>query len=336
MSATRQLRWGVISSAQIGLNQVIPAIQNSSNGRVVCLGTPHPDRVEKRASKLDIPRIHDSYAAVLDDPEVEAVYIPLPNSMHREWTIRAAEQGKHVLCEKPLGLTAAECREMIEACSRHKVLLMEAFMYRFHPQQAVIQEALRSGGLGTLKMVRGAFTFRLNLEDLSNIRLSRELWGGALMDVGCYCINAARAYFGAEPHSVLATARIPPELGVDTTLHVLLEFETGVSPFVVSLEMASQPQIEIVGDQGRLEVPNCFTPGDAPPAMALTTGGKRDERALAGANSYQFQVEAFADAVLTGQPAPLPPEDAVANMRVIEAIRQSVAEGRRVPVAPQT
>jgi D-xylose 1-dehydrogenase (NADP+, D-xylono-1,5-lactone-forming) len=333
MTATRPLQWGVISSAQIGLNQVIPAIQNSSNGRVVCIGTPHAEKAGKRAQKLDVPRVHDSYAAVLEDPEVEAVYIPLPNSMHREWTLRAAERGKHVLCEKPLGLTAAECQEMIEACQRHGVMLMEAFMYRFHPQQVVIREVLQSGKLGALKMVRGAFTFRLDLADRRNIRLSRELWGGALMDVGCYCINAARAYFSAEPLSVMATARVPAELGVDTTLHALLEFEAGVSPFVVSLEMASQPQIEIIGEQGRIEVPSCFTPGEAPPAMALTAEGKRDERALEGANSYQLQVEAFVDAVRSGQPAPLSPEDAVANMRVIEAVRQSVAEGRRVRVA---
>ncbi len=333
MPASKYLRWGVISSAQIGLNFVVPAIQQSSNGRVVCLGTPHADRVRERVDKLGIPRLYDSYAAVLDDPEVEAVYIPLPNSMHREWTIRAAERGKHVLCEKPLGLTVAECREMIDACRQHSVRLMEAFMYRFHPQQATIREILASGRLGTIQMVRGAFTFRLNLADTRNIRLSRELWGGALMDVGCYCINAARAYFGAEPVSVLASARIPPELGVDTTLHGLLEFETGVAPFVVSLEMAGQPQIEIVGDRGRLEVPSCFIPGEAPPAVTVTTDGKREERVLEAANSYLRQVEAFVEAVRGDQEPMLPPEDAVANMRVIEAIRLAVAEGRRVSLA---
>jgi xylose dehydrogenase (NAD/NADP) len=333
MPAKKHLRWGVISSAQIGLNHVVPAIQRSSNGRAVCIGTPHPERAREKAEKLGIARVHDSYAAVLDDPEVEAVYIPLPNSMHREWTLRAADRGKHVLCEKPMGLTAAECREMIDACRRHGVLLMEAFMYRFHPQQTAIREVLESGRLGAVKMVRGAFTFRLNLADTSNIRLSRELWGGALMDVGCYCINAARAYFAAEPVSVLATARIPPALGVDTTLHALLEFEGGVAPFVVSLEMASQPQIEILGDRGRLEVPHCFTPGEAPPPVALTAEGKRDERVLEGANSYLYQVEAFAEAVRSGRPAPLLPEDAVANMQVIEAIRRAVAECRRVDLA---
>jgi D-xylose 1-dehydrogenase (NADP+, D-xylono-1,5-lactone-forming) len=333
MNSSKYLRWGVVSSAQIGLNQVIPAIQQSTNGRVVCLGTPRVERVRERAEKLGITRVYDSYAAVLDDPEVEAVYIPLPNSMHHEWTLRAAERGKHVLCEKPMGLTAAECCEMIDACRRHGVRLMEAFMYRFHPQQAAIRDVLESGQLGTLQMVRGAFTFRLDLSNTANIRLSRELWGGALMDVGCYCINAARAYFAAEPVSVLATARIPPELGVDTTLHALLEFERGVAPFVVSLEMASQPQVEIIGDKGRLEAPLCFIPGEAPPAVAVTAGGKREERVLPPANSYQCQVEAFVDAVRNDTEAPLPPEDAVANMRVIEAIRLAVAEGRRVPLA---
>lgn len=152
------------------------------------------------------------------------------------------------------------------------------------------------------------------------------------MDVGCYCINAARAYFGSEPKSVLASARIPAELGVDTTLHGLLEFENGTAPFVVSLEMASQPQVEIVGDQGRLEIPGCFTPGEAPAPMAVTTGGKREERVIEGANSYLLQVEAFAGAVQSGSEPPLPPEDAVANMQVIEAVRRAVADGRRVSI----
>src|SRR5206468_833348 len=148
MSANEPVRWGIISGARIGLNSVAPAIQQSSNGRVVCIGTPRRDEARARsapvsecAAKLSIPRVHDSYAAVLEDPEVEAVYIPLPNSMHKEWTLRAAETGKHVLCEKPLAVTAAECREMIEACRSHGVLLMEAFMYRFHPQQTVIRDA---------------------------------------------------------------------------------------------------------------------------------------------------------------------------------------------------
>jgi xylose dehydrogenase (NAD/NADP) len=333
MPASTHLRWGVISSAQIGLNSVIPAIQQSTNGRVVCLGTPRISGIRARAEKLGIPRLYDNYAAVLDDPEVEAVYIPLPNSKHREWTLRAAERGKHVLCEKPLGVTAAECREMIESCHRHGVLLMEAFMYRFHPQQAAVREILASGRLGTVQMVRGAFTFRLNLADTRNIRLSRELWGGALMDVGCYCLNAARHYFNAEPVSGLASARIPPDLGVDTTLHALLEFEAGVAPFVVSFEMAGQPQVEIVGDRGRLEIPNCFITGEAPPALALTIDGRREERVLEAANSYRCQVEAFSDAVRAGGPAPLPPEDAVANLKAIEAIRLAVADGRRVSLA---
>src|SRR5262249_55726487 len=152
------------------------------------------------------------------------------------------------------------------------------FMYRFHPQQRAIRDLLESGRLGEIRMVRGAFTFRLDLADKRNIRLSRELWGGALMDVGCYCINAARTYFGGEPKSVLATARIPPDWGVDPTLHAILEFEAGTAPFVVSLEMAGQPQVEIVGDRGRLEIPACFTPGEAPAALAVTTGGQREER----------------------------------------------------------
>jgi xylose dehydrogenase (NAD/NADP) len=324
------IHWGVISSAQIGLNTVIPAIQASANGRVVAIGTPHPDKIREKAAGLGIRQVYTSYEAVLSDPEVQAIYNPLPNAMHAEWTIRAAEAGKHVLCEKPLALTAAEAERMILACRTAGVRLMEAFMYRFHPQHARARQWIEEGAIGPVRLVRSAFTFYLDPSQTANIRLSKELWGGSLMDVGCYCVNSSRWYFGAEPIAVSASAEIPRALGVDTTLVGILEFPTGRAQFVSSLEMAGQPQLEIVGERGRIEIPQAFVPGTGDTHIRLIRGGKAEETVIPGVDQYRLQVEEFADSILRGTPTPLPPEDAVANTRVIEALRFAAADGRRV------
>jgi D-xylose 1-dehydrogenase (NADP+, D-xylono-1,5-lactone-forming) len=322
--------WGVISGAQIGLKTVIPAIQASNNSRVVAIGTRHVDRVRESAAALGVPRVYDSYEAVLDDPEVTAVYIPVPNAMHAEWTRRAAQRGKHVLCEKPLALTAAEAEEMIDACRRAGVWLMEAFMYRFHPQHARARHLIADGALGPVRLIRSAFTFALNRADRGNIRLSRELWGGSLMDVGCYCVNSSRWYMGAEPGAVLASADISDEFGVDMTLAAILEFPEGRSQFVSSLDMTSQTQLEIVGERGRLEIPGAFLPGAGDARFRLVRGGRAEEIVVPGVDQYRLEVEHFADCVLRNQAPSLPPEDALANTRVIEALRRAVADGRRV------
>lgn len=322
--------WGIISSARIGLNSVIPAIQASSNGRVVAIGTRHPESIRVRAEELNIARVHGSYEAVLTDPEVRAIYNPLPNAMHAEWTIRAAEAGKHVLCEKPLALTAAEAERMILACRTAGVWLMEAFMYRFHPQHARARQWIEEGAIGPIRLIRGAFTFYLDPSRKANIRFSKELWGGSLMDVGCYCVNSSRSYFGAEPVAVLASAEISPDFGVDTTLAAILEFPTGRAQIVSSLEMAGQPQLEVVGERGRIELPQAFLPGTGDTRIRLLRGGNVEEAVIPGVDPYRLQVEHFSDCIRHGMPPALPPEDAVANTRVIEALRLAAADGRRV------
>lgn len=334
--STSPVAWGVISGAQIGLSTVIPAIQASGNGRVVAIGTRHPDAVRERAAKLGVARVYDSYEAVLDDPEVTVVYNPLPNALHAEWTMRAAARGKHVLCEKPLALTVAEAEQMIEACRRAGVRLMEAFMYRLHPQHARARQLIAEGALGPVRLIRSAFTFHINRADRGNIRLSRELWGGSLMDVGCYCVNSSRWYMGAEPTAVLASADVSEEFGVDTTLAAILEFPEGRSQFVCSLDMTSQPQLEIVGERGRLVIPQAFIPGTGEVRLRLFRGGSAEEIVVPGADQYRLEVEQFADAVLRDAPVPLPTEDAVANTRVIEALRRAAADGRRVRLAELT
>jgi len=208
----RSIRWGVLGVANIGVRTVIPAIQRAPNARLIAIASRTPARAEDAARRLGIPRAHGSYEALLADPEVEAVYIPLPNSLHREWTIRCAEAGKHVLCEKPLALTAREAEEMAAACRQHGVALMEAFMYRFHPRTERVGRLAADGALGDVRMVRAAFTFAVREPDL-NIRFRRDLGGGALYDVGCYTINVSRMVLG-EPELAFAAGRVGDH-GVD-------------------------------------------------------------------------------------------------------------------------
>ncbi|GMV05118.1 MAG: hypothetical protein AMXMBFR53_13980, partial [Gemmatimonadota bacterium] len=223
--ARKRLRWGVLGTANIGRAAVNPAIRASSNGELVAVASRDGERARAFAAEHAIPRALGSYEALVEDPEVDALYVPLPNSLHREWTVRAARAGKHVLCEKPLALTEAECREMAAVAEEHGTLLMEAFMYRFHPRTERVLALVREGALGPIRAIRSAFTFRLTRPD--NIRLRPELGGGALMDVGCYCVNASRTLAGAEPAEVQAQANWT-EGGVDGELAGILRFPDGL------------------------------------------------------------------------------------------------------------
>ncbi|MBV6522162.1 MAG: Inositol 2-dehydrogenase/D-chiro-inositol 3-dehydrogenase [Gemmatimonadaceae bacterium] len=239
----RQIRWGVLSTANIGRHRVNPAIQSSRNGTLCAVASRDAGRARDFARDMRIPRHYGSYDALLADTDIDAVYIPLPNSMHRDWSRRAAEHGKHVLCEKPLALNAAECREMRVAASSNGTLLMEAFMYRFHPRSERLVHIARSGALGELRAIRSAFTFQLTRP--GNIRLVPELGGGALMDVGCYCVNASRTIAGCEPLSVQAVATWGPT-GVDMELTGMLVFPGGlVSHFDCSLTGDRREVVEV-------------------------------------------------------------------------------------------
>jgi predicted dehydrogenase len=208
--AKTELTWGVISTSNIGRAAVNPAIQASSNGELLAVASRNEETAREFATKAGLPDYYGSYEALLDDERIDAVYIPLPNSLHREWTVKAAEKGKHILCEKPLALNAAQCDEMQRAAEANGVRLMEAFMYRFHPQTEKVVEMVRKGVVGDLRFIRSAFTFRLTNPD--NIRLNPELGGGALMDVGCYCVNVSRTVAGQEPMEVQALVTwVPPE-----------------------------------------------------------------------------------------------------------------------------
>ncbi len=327
----QKLRWGVISTAKIGRRAVLPAIQRSGTNELVAVGSRNLAASRAFADELGIPRAYGSYAELLADPQVEAVYIPLPNNLHREWAIRAAEAGKHILCEKPLALDAAECLEMAEAARRHGVLLLEAFMYRFHPQTDRVLELLRAGAIGAPQLIRAAFTFRVSNPD--DIRLQPELGGGALMDVGCYCVNLSRTLFEAEPVEAQAFARWS-ERGVDAQLVGSLRFADGrLAQLDCALTLDRREFYEVVGPQGRIEVSAAFLPGLDATAIRVQRG--RDERTetVAGADEYQRMVEHFAACVRGSATLRYPPEEAAANMRAITALLRSARNaGRPEPV----
>jgi xylose dehydrogenase (NAD/NADP) len=324
----KKIRWGILSTANIGRAAVIPAIQAAHNGEVVAVASRDPEKAKAFAGRLGIPRAYGSYTALLEAEDIDAVYIPLPNSLHREWTLRAAQAGKHILCEKPLALDAGECLEMEAAARQHGVVLMEAFMYRFHPRTQKALELVRAGAIGELRMIHSAFTFRLTRPD--NIRWSAELGGGSLMDVGCYCVNLSRTAAGREPEVVQATARWSTS-GVDEQMAGILRFAGGLlTQFDCALTMERREAYELAGTDGFLTVEAAFLPGDGPVAIEEVHGrGEHKRHMVDGADEYQLMVEHFADCILQGQTPRYSAAEAAANMRVIRALYRSAENGGR-------
>lgn len=331
------LRWGILSTANIGRAAVIPALHAADGAEVVAVASRSLERATDFATRNGIARGHGSYEDLLADPDVDAVYIPLPNRLHAEWTIRAAESGKHVLCEKPLAMDAAECQAMARAADAAGIVLMEAFMYRFHPRSRRVLELLDAGAIGEPRTIRSAFTFRLRSEE--NIRLSAELGGGALMDVGCYCVNAARTLAGREPHLAQATARWTggsPGAGVDDELTGVLHFSDGLTAhFDCALTQERWEFYEVAGTEGVLRVDRAFLPGTDDVAAVVHRGRDQAEHPVAGDDEYRLMVEHFTACVRDGAEARWPAAEAAANMRAIEALYRSARDGGAVvAVAP--
>lgn len=312
------IRWGVLGAARIAVNQVIPAIQRVAGAELVAIASRDLDKARETAARFGIPKAFGSYEALLDDPDIDAVYIPLPNALHAPWTIRAAQAGMHVLCEKPLALHASQAGEMIAACRAHGVQLAEAFMYRHHPQIVQSLELVRAGEIGTPRLIRGSFSFELSRPD--DVRWDPALGGGALLDVGCYPVSAARLVFGAEPVKALATATFTPR-GVDETLAGVLVFpEERVALVDCSFRLPLRQGLEIIGTAGRLALPWPYNPGPRPTTITLVRGDEERTITIPSANSYVLMVEAFNDALLSRRPFPYPPEDAQANMRALDML----------------
>ena len=320
-----EVRWGVLSTAKIGVGKVIPATQAAERCRVVAIASRDAASAEETADRLGIPTAHDSYQALLADPEVDAVYNPLPNHLHAEWTIAAARAGKHVLCEKPLAMSSAQAQEMVDACAAEGVMLMEAFMYRLHPSWEVVCDLVTSGRIGSLQAVQSWFSY-FN-DDPSNIRNIRDYGGGALMDIGCYCVNLSRMLFAGEPTGVEASVTRDPASGVDVLAAAILRFEGGIASFGCSTRAETDQRVHVYGTEGRISIGIPFNiPADRPTEVFVTSGGNppvhpnTEVLTLAPANPYTVQAERFAAAILDGEPLPIPTEDGVANMRVLERI----------------
>jgi predicted dehydrogenase len=319
------LRWGILSTANIATEKVIPGIRRAARNEIVAIGSRDGETARRVADRLSIARAHDSHEALLEDPDVDAVYIPLPNHLHAEWTIAAARAGKHVLCEKPLAMTAADAERMIAAADAAGVHLMEAFMYRHHPSWVAVRELIASGRIGTMTAVQSWFGFYN--DDMTNIRNVRAFGGGALYDVGCYCINLSRMLFGGEPVRVEGAVVRDDGDGVDILTTGILEFETGIASFGCSIRTETDQRVHIYGTEGRISIGIPFNiPPDRPTEIYLTQGGDppvapaTETFTFEAKDPYAAEAEAFAAAVLDGLPTPVPPSDAVANLRVIEQV----------------
>lgn len=325
------VRWGVLSTANIGRIAVNPAIQASRNGRLDAVASRDGARARAFADAHGIPRAYADYESLVSDPEIDALYIPLPNSMHREWSIRALEQGKHVLCEKPLALNATECREIADAAESNGRLLMEAFMYRFHPRTEALLQVVQDGDLGALRAVRSAFTFRLSRP--TDVRFDPALGGGALYDVGCYCVNASRSVIGDEPVEVQAFANWGAT-GVDLELAGLLRFASGAhAHFDCALTAERREVVEVAGTDASVTMEGAFLPGRGEVELVERRSGGSTRRRFPGADEYVLMVEHFADAVRGRVALRYPALEAASNMAVIDALYQSARrEGALVPV----
>ncbi|HJX41548.1 MAG TPA: Gfo/Idh/MocA family oxidoreductase [Anaerolineales bacterium] len=326
----RKLKWGVLSTSRIGMEAVVPALQMCRNGQVVAIASREQVRAEAAAAKLGIATAHGSYEALLADPQVEAVYNPLPNHLHVPWSIRALEAGKHVLCEKPIALNAAEAAQLIEAARlRRELKVMEAFMYRFHPQWATVRELLGAGAIGHLTTIYSTFTYHnLDPQDYRNVP---EYGGGGLLDIGCYSISSSRWLFDAEPRRVFGIVDYDPTFKIDRLASAILDFGVGTATFTCATQIPRHQREDVCGTLGRIVIEAPFTPPfDAPARVWLHTADETRQLVSPAANQYQRMGEAFADAVFSGAEVPTPLEDAYANMKVIDAVFQSGELGRWV------
>ena len=320
-----RLRFGILSTADIARKKVIPGMRTAPSVDVTAIASRDVAVAERVARELGIRRAHGSYEALLADPDVDAVYIPLPNTLHHPWTIRALKAGKHVLCEKPLALTSADAQRMVDACEAAGVRLMEAFMYRLHPTWVAVRELVEAGRIGRLQAVQSWFSYYN--DDASNIRNILEYGGGALMDIGCYSVNLSRMLFGGEPLRVQASLRRDEATGVDVLTSAILDFEGGHATFTCAIRTETDQRVEIYGTDGRISIWIPFNiPPDRPTRVSVIAGGNppvapaADVMTFDTADPYGAESERFAQAILRGEPSPVPPEDAVANMRVIEQI----------------
>jgi predicted dehydrogenase len=323
----RKLRWGILSTAKIGVEKVIPAMQSSKYCDIVAIASRNLEKAKVTAARLGIPKAFGSYEELLASNGIDAVYNPLPNHLHVPWSIKALQAGKHILCEKPIGLSVAEARELLVEVQKHPQLkVMEAFMYRHHPQWQRTKQLVMEGQIGDLRTIHSFFSY-YNV-DPGNIRNMAGIGGGGLMDIGCYCISLARFIFGEEPYRVFGIMEYDSKCQVDRLTSGIMEFSKGTSTFTCATQLTPYQRVTIFGTKGRIEIE---IPFNAPPDKLCKIWhqfeSETKEIVFDICDQYTIQGDLFSLAVLNDTEVPTPLEDAVANMQIIEAIIESAKSG---------
>ncbi|MEO6727239.1 MAG: Gfo/Idh/MocA family oxidoreductase [Blastocatellia bacterium] len=331
-----KLRWGCLSTSKFAQAKIIPAVKHCQHAEFTAIASRNLDSANEAAQRHGIAKAYGSYEELLSDSEIDAIYNPMPNHLHVDWSIKALEAGKHVLCEKPIGLSSAEGQRLLDATMEHpalaKLKVMEAFMYRLHPQWQRVKQLVDAGEIGSLRTIHSFFSY--TNRDPNNIRNKADIGGGALMDVGCYNVSLSRFIFGAEPKRVLASADFDPDFKTDRLTSGILEFktsefETGTATFTCSTQLAPYQRVHIFGTEGTIEIEIPFNaPPDKPTRIWVQRGDHREEITFEACDQYTIEFDLFSLAALNGTPVATSLEDAVANMKVIEAVFESARKGR--------
>lgn len=329
---SNKVRWGILGTSRFALEKMIPAIKDGRNGTIVAIASRSHDKASAAAARFDIPAAYGSYEELLADPDVDAIYNPLPNHLHVPWSIRAMEARKHVLCEKPIAVTAAETATLIEARERTGRLVQEAAMVRTHPRWLGAREVVRSGRIGDLRAMSGLFSYFNDSPE--NVRNQPGIGGGGLLDIGFYPITMSRFVFEAEPVRVMGLLDMDARFGVDRMASAILEFPGGGhAVFTCSMQLVAHQSLDILGTRGRIgmEIPWSM-PDDRDSRLVVADGtGGGEEVWFAACNQWGWHCDLFAEAILEGKPAPVPLEDSLANMRVLDALFRSAQSGMWEP-----
>lgn len=323
----KKVRWGILSTAKIGWEKVIPAMQAGKLSEIMAIASRNKEQAQAVADRLNIPAAYGSYEELLSDPEIDAIYIPLPNHLHVEWAIKSLEAGKHVLCEKPIALSFPEAKYLLEAAQQKPHLkIMEAFMYRFHPQWQHAKKLITENKIGEPKTIQSFFSY-YNI-DHNNIRNIKDAGGGAMMDIGCYCVSLSRFIFDKEPVRVLGNVEYDPVLQTDRLASGILDFYTGTSTFTCSTQLVPYQRVMIFGTEARIEIEIPFNaPPDRTTRIWLHSKNGSEEIVFDPTDQYTIQGDLFSEAILNDEPVPTPLEDAVNNMKIIEAVFESEKDG---------
>jgi len=326
----KKIQWGVLGAAIIAVEQMIPAIQESKYGEVRAIASRNLEKAKQVSKKFNIPLFYEGYETLLADPEIDAVYIPLPNHLHVPWAVKALRAGKHILIEKPVALNAEEARILQDEARKHPHLkAMEAFMYKFHPQWNEIKKLIDEGAIGTLKLIQSSFSFFDDHPE--SIVNSKEYGGGSLMDVGCYPVSVSRYLFGEEPTHVMATMEYHPETQIDLHASGILEFDRGRTLFFSSIQQMEYQEVSIFGTHGKILVDIPFNPPpDQPAQWILETEDHRKIIRSEISNQYTTQADTFSRAILDQAGLPVSLLDAVQNMEIVDAIHKSAQLQKRI------